>query len=160
MSDETVPAVYILIGAQGSGKSTWARANAARLQAEVLASDEVRNELETTKQGDPEDGDQVFAVVETRLADLLAARRNVIVDATHAVRDWRKNHLAIARRAGARTVAVWFDVPLGVALQQNRRKPGGPLWGDRRVPEPVVRGIHRKLEPPGEDEFDEIWRVA
>ena len=40
------PVLYVLIGIQASGKSTWARANAAGLQAEVVASDEIRNELE------------------------------------------------------------------------------------------------------------------
>ena len=37
---------YVLIGAQGSGKSTWACANAERLGAVVVASDDIRNELE------------------------------------------------------------------------------------------------------------------
>ena len=38
--------LYVLIGIQGAGKSTWAKANAGRLQAAIVASDDIRNELE------------------------------------------------------------------------------------------------------------------
>jgi predicted kinase len=152
--------VYILIGLQGSGKSTWARANAQRLGASLLASDEVRNELESEGIDASDKGDLVFAIVEERLGRGLAEDRNVIVDATHARRRWREREIAIARERGARVVAVWFDVPLAVCLERNRRKPGGPRWGERVVPQAVLLGVARSFEPPTVDEFDEIWRLT
>lgn len=160
MTARNRPTVYILIGAQGSGKSSWAEANATRLDAVRLSSDEIRNELEATGRGDPTDGDLVFATVEDRLSRLLAEGKNVVVDATHALRSWRRREVAVARAAGARVVGVWFDVPLKAALERNRRKPDSEKWGERVVPEPVVRDIHRRLEPPGRDEFDEVWRLT
>lgn len=151
--------LYLLIGVQGAGKTTWAAANAARLGAEVVASDAIRNELEAA--GHPAAGhsDEVFAVLAQRVAGCLAAGRNVIADATHVRRVWRAATLAAARQQRARLVAVWFDVPLATSLARNAQRPGGP-WGDRRVDEGLIRQLWRELEPPDLDEFDEIITVA
>lgn len=154
-----VPVVYLLIGVQGSGKSTWVRANAERLNAAVLASDEVRNELEARGIDASTEGDQVFAIVEERLGRLVDEGKNVIVDATHARRRWREKHLAIARKHGAKVVAVWLDVPLAVCLTRNAQKPGGPRWGERVVPKEVLLGVAQGFEPPTKKEFDEVWRI-
>ncbi|MEK7277919.1 MAG: AAA family ATPase, partial [Chloroflexota bacterium] len=63
-----MPAVYILLGVQGSGKSTWAQANAAKLSAEVVSSDAIRNELESQgRHADAPNGDEVFAIFNARL---------------------------------------------------------------------------------------------
>lgn len=154
-----MPSVYFMVGVQGSGKSTWARANAKRLRAVVLASDAVRNELEAQGIDATNEGDRVFAIVEERLGTLLAQGRNVIVDATHARRRWRARELAVGRLHGAKRIAVWLDVPLPLALERNQNKPGGKLWGERVVPEAVLRSVSRRFEPPGLDEFDEIWHL-
>jgi protein phosphatase len=155
-----VPTLYVLIGIQGSGKSTWARANAGRLEAVVVASDEIRNELVAAGLDATQQGDRVFAILEERLAQHLTAGRNVIADATHARRAWRANEVAVARRCAARTVAVWFDLPLAVCLARNARKPGGEHWGDRIIPNAVLYDMAKHFEPPGPDEFDEIELVT
>jgi protein phosphatase len=154
-----VPTVYFLIGVQGSGKSTWARANAGRLGAVILASDDVRNELEAQGTDATGKDDLVFWIVEQRLGQLLDEGKNVIVDATHARVRWREKEVAIARQRGANVVAVWFDVPLDVCLARNRQKPGG-LWGDRVVPKETLLGVARGFEKPTVGEFDEVWRVT
>ncbi len=154
-----MPTVYLLLGAQGSGKSTWAAANAGRLEAAVLASDEVRNELERSGAGDPNDGDQVFQIVEAELDRRLSLEQNVIVDATHARRKWRRNETAIARRRRARLVGVWFDAPLELCLARNTARPGGG-WGDRVVPEELLRWVWEGFEQPEAGEFDELWKMG
>ena len=153
-----MPTVYLLLGAQGSGKSTWAGANAERLEATVLASDEVRNELERTGAGDPNDGNRVFQIVEAELDSLLAQGRNVIVDATHARWTWRRGEIAVARGRGAHVVGVWFDAPLDLCLARNATRPGGG-WGDRTVPDDLLKWVWEGFEKPGADEFDEVWRI-
>jgi protein phosphatase len=151
--------VYVLIGVQGSGKSSWARANAGRLAAEVVASDEIRNELEAAGIPAAGEGDRVFAILEARVARLVGQGTNAIADATHVHRRWRSKLVAQSRRQGARLVAVWFDLPLSVCLARNAAKPGGG-WGDRRVPAEVVTDLWNGLEPPGADEFDEIVKIG
>jgi predicted kinase len=154
-----MPTVYLLLGAQGSGKSTWAAANATRLGASVLASDEVRNELERSGAGDPNDGDRVFAIVEAELDRRLSLGQNVIVDATHARRKWRVNEIAIARRRGARLIGVWFEASLEACLRRNAARPGGG-WGDRVVPDDYLRWVWQSFEPPQPGEFDEVWGLG
>lgn len=151
--------VFVLIGAQGSGKSTWACANAERLGAVVVASDDIRNELEARGLEAAERGDEVFAMLEARVDALLAQGRSVLVDATHARRAWRANVVALAQAHGAHTVAVWFDVPLEAALARNARKSGGP-WGQRPVPPAFLTEVWRGLEPPEVGEFDEVIRLT
>jgi predicted kinase len=89
------------------------------------------------------------------LEALLSQGRNVIVDATHARRNWRSNEIAIARQHGARLVGVWFDVPLEVCLAHNATRPGGG-WGDRQVPESMLRWVWEGFEKPELEEFDEV----
>ena len=151
--------LYVLVGIQASGKSTWASANATRLEAEVVASDEIRNELEAAGIAAEHAGDQVFAIFEVRVAHWLDAGRNVIADATHARRVWRANVLALARQRGVRSVAVWFQVPLDVSRARNVHKPGGARWGDRVIEDGVLVDMWQHLDPPGLDEFDEIWKI-
>lgn len=151
--------LYVLIGIQATGKSTWARANAARLRAEVVASDEIRNELEAQGVPAETEGDRVFAIFEARVARLLDEGRNVIADATHARRAWRANILALARQRAVPVVGVWFQAPLAVSRARNAQKPGGPKWGDRVVADEVLVDMWRRFEPPGAEEFDEIWKI-
>lgn len=152
--------LYVLIGIQGAGKSTWARANAGRLAAAIVASDEIRNELEARGIDATHQGDRVFSIFEERVARLLDEGRNVIADATHARRAWRANLLAIARQRGVRKVAVWLNVSLATSRARNARKPGGMQWGDRIVPDEVLTDMWRRFEPPGVAEFDEIWQIG
>jgi predicted kinase len=154
-----MPSLYVLVGIQGAGKTTWARANAERLDAVVVASDDIGNELEAAGVDPTNEGDRVFAIFDERVARLLDAGRNVIADATHARGSWRANILAIAHQRGAQRVAIWLDVPLAVARERNARKPGGPLWGNRVVAEEVLLGVWRTFEPPAASEFDEIRTI-
>jgi predicted kinase len=151
--------LYVLIGIQGAGKSRWARQNAERLNAVVVSSDEIRNEIEADGSDAAGQGDRVFAILEARVGALLARGINVIADATHARRAWRSNLLRVAGEQGARRVAIWFDVPLPLAQERNSQRPGGG-WGERRVPEEVLLGVWRGFEPPVPGEFDDIVRLT
>ena len=154
------PTAYFLLGAQGAGKTTWAAAQAAHLSAVILASDDIRNELEARGMDATSENERVFALLEARLDVLLAQGRNVLVDATHAHRSWRKKEVAIARALGAKTVAIWLDVPLAVCLQRNARKPGTQRWGERIVSPEFLRAVYLSLEPPTRAEFDEIQVIG
>jgi predicted kinase len=149
--------IYLLIGLQGSGKSYWANENAGRLEAEVISSDEIRNEFEAQGKDAMNNG-YVFAIFNERLERLLKSGRNVILDATHARRAWRADSLATARQHGATVVGVWFDVPLAVCRQRNASRKGG-LWGECAVPEAFLLNVARGFEGPEAGEFDEVWRI-
>ncbi len=150
--------VYLLIGLQGSGKSVWADENAGRLEAEVISSDEIRNELEAQGK-EAMNNEQVFAILNARLERELRRGRNVILDATHARRVWRADSLAIARQHGATVVGVWFDVPLAACRQRNASRKG-KRWGERAVPDNFLLGVARGFEGPEAGEFDKVWRIT
>jgi predicted kinase len=149
----------MLIGAQGSGKTRWAERNREQLNAVVVASDDVRNDMITQGWGDPRDGDQVFAEVERRLRTALATGQNIILDATHSQRRFRTYALGPTREHGYHAVAVWFDLPLEVVQARNAARSSGD-WGARPEDPAFVASIYAALEPPGADEFDEIRRMT
>lgn len=155
-----MPTLYILIGLQGSGKTTWASANAQKLSATVLASDSVRNELVTQGQStQAQNGDFVFAIFNRRLLQLIRSGQNVISDATHARKAWRRDEIMIGRSRGVWVIGVWFEVPLTVCLARNAARAGSS-WGDQVVPEAYLREVAAQFEAPTDGEFDEIWRLS
>ncbi|HKZ69000.1 MAG TPA: ATP-binding protein [Anaerolineales bacterium] len=155
-----MPVLYLLLGVQGSGKSTWASANAERLNAVRLSSDAIRNELVARGQGaEADNGDRVFAIFNKRLEQLLTEGQNVISDATHARQAWRKDEIAIARRLSAIVFGVWFDVPLSVCRQRNASRKGN-VWGEQAVPDKFLLDVVRGFEGPGEGEFEAVWRIG
>jgi predicted kinase len=154
------PTAYFLLGAQGAGKTTWAAAQATRLSAVILASDDIRNELEAQGMDATAENEHVFTLLEARLDGLLAQQKNVVVDATHARCSWREKEIAVARARGAKTVAIWFDIPLAVCLQRNAQKPDTQRWGERIVSSEFLRAVYLSFEPPTRAEFDEIQVIG
>ena len=150
--------LYVLIGAPGSGKSTWALQNASRLGAVVVGSDRVRNELRASGEN-PLDGDAVFAEVERRARDRLTAGQSVVLDATHYRRRYRTYAIDLGRDLSARRVAIWFNLPLEDCLRRNAER-SGQAFGSDVVPSRVVREIYEHLQPPDLDEFDEIQCIT
>ena len=150
--------VYILIGAPACGKTYWALRNAKRLGAEIVSADVQRDSIRRAG-GDPFDGDRVFADLGRQLHALLASGASVIVDATHWQRQYRTYAVEAARATGARSVGVWFDMPLEVCLRRNDIRLGSSP-GLRREDPDIIRRIHSGLEPPTLDEVDEIVRVT
>lgn len=152
-----MPTLYVLIGLPGSGKSTWSRDNAARLDAVVVGSDEVRRDFHACGQN-PLNGDQVFAEVERRAREQLQADRSVVLDATHYLRRYRRYAIDLARQLQVWCVALWFDAPLAEVLRRNEWRTGDQ-FGEQRVPDHIIREMAAHFEPPGRDEFDRVVRI-
>ena len=148
-----MPTLYVLIGLPGSGKSHWAQANAHRINAIVVGSDEVRAEIQN-----PRDGNAVFAEVERRARAHLQTDRSVILDATHYQRRYRTYAIDLAHQLGVTCVAVWFATPLATALQRNGWRTGD-RFGEQRVPDRIIRHMAAHFDPPGREEFDRVVRI-
>ena len=103
--------LFVVMGVQGGGKTTWIRSNSEALGPAAI-----------------------------------------FLDAAVPAKRHRARALAVARRAGVRTVAVWINTPLARALAQNSQRPD-----DEVVPEMAVRSVFSLLEAPDHDEgFDEV----
>lgn len=106
------PALILVSGASGTGKSTVARELAKRLDAVHIRSDAVRKHLcgvsldeHRTDLYTTEFTEQTYAEIADRARDLLAVGWTVILDATYV----RAKH-----RAAARAVAVEAGVPIHI----------------------------------------------
>jgi predicted kinase len=129
----------ILIGIQGSGKSTFYR--------ERFFDTHVRISLDLLKTRHRE---RLF--VET----CLASGQRFVVDNTNVRAAERAVFLAAARRHGFRTVGYFFDVPLRDAMRRNLQRSGGA-----KIPPAGVGGTFKRLQRPLPAEgFDELYIVS
>ncbi|MCU1658577.1 MAG: hypothetical protein JWO57_3233 [Pseudonocardiales bacterium] len=143
------PAVVVLVGASGSGKSAWARAN-YRAQ-EIVSSDDLRGIVGSGRH-DLDASADAFRLLD----DILAARARrgltCVVDTVGLEQERRRGYLAVAKATGLPAVAVLFDAPAAVAKQRNALR-------DRPVPATALSaqldraaGVRAELEAEGWDE--------
>ncbi|MGW6247938.1 AAA family ATPase [Streptomyces roseolus] len=133
--DTTIPdpALVILIGAAGSGKSTFASTWAP---SQVLELDAFRAMISDFAGDQGATADAVTAL-RTVLEARLARKRMTILDATHVERAVRAGLVQAARRHGVPAVAVLMGTPVSLCvIRQTARTP------DRAVPADTVRAQH------------------
>ncbi len=133
--------VVLAIGLPGSGKSSWFK----RRGVTPLSSDLLRTLLfdDATEQRYQ---DLVFGTLRSLLRARLVARMPWnYLDATNLSPRERHGWIKMAREFGYEVHAVFFDVPLEVCMDRNRRRA-------RIVPEDVMHRMAAKLRPPSFDE--------
>lgn len=129
--------VVLTIGLPGSGKTTWFK----RRGVTPLSSDLLRTLLfdditEQRWQG------LVFSTLRSLLrARLIAKMPWNYVDATNLSPHERRQWIKMARSFGYEVHAVFFDVPLEVCMERNRRR-------ERLVSDDVMKKMAERLRPP------------
>ena len=141
--------VVLAIGLPGSGKSSWFK----RHNINPLSSDMLRALL-FDDANEQRFQDLVFSNLRSMLKARLIARRPLsYVDATNLTPQDRHSWLKLAKDYGYEVQAVFFDVPLEVCLERNRRR-------ERAVAEDVMQRFAAKLKPPTfEEGFTKITVV-
>lgn len=117
-----VPALslVLLVGASGSGKSTFARANFK--PTEVLSSDACRGWV-SDDENDQSATTDAFDVLRLIADKRLAAGRLTVIDATNVQPHARKAFLEMAREHHVLATAIVFDLPESVCLARNATRP-------------------------------------
>ena len=141
------PAVVVLIGPAGSGKSTWALDHYRR--AEVVSSDDLRG-IVGSGPADLDATADAFDLLERIVAARLSRGLTTVIDTLglDAVRRtaWRD----AARAAGLPAVAVLLDTPADECRRRNAHR-------DRPVPAPVLAEQVRRATAARADLPDEGW---
>lgn len=125
----TVPArgLVLLVGASGSGKSTFAARHFA--PTEILSSDGFRG-LVGDDEADQSATAAAFDVLMRVLAHRLRRGRLSVVDATNARSVDRRRLLLLAASARRPTAAIVFDLPEEVSQGRNRARAGRSVAPD------------------------------
>jgi predicted kinase len=118
------PALVMLAGPPGVGKTTFAAGLRARTPIAVIESDAVRRALFARPRHDPEESGTVFAAIHEALRRLLRDGISTLVDATNMVEKERAVMYGIADGAGARTIIVRVTAP--AAVVRKRLEAGAP----------------------------------
>ena len=150
MTELTVPELSLvcLVGASGSGKSTFARQHFAPF--EMLSSDYCRG-LVSGDENDQSASAAAFEVLHLIAGKRLDGGHLTVVDATNVQPESRRQLVALARAHDVLPVAVVLDLPERVCLDRNATR------ADRTFADSVVRRqrdqLRRSLKHLGKEGF-------
>ncbi len=122
------PALVVLVGAAGSGKSTWATRNYAA--AEIVSSDALRAVVGSGP-ADLDASAEAFALLDQIVSGRTRRGLTTVIDTLGLDPDRRLRYLARARETGLPAVAVVFAIEDRLCRQRNSAR-------DRPVPAPVL----------------------
>ena len=130
--------VVILMGLQGSGKSTFCQ--------KYLLNSFVRVNLDTLKTRCRE---------KLLVEECMESESSFVVDNTNPTRIDRERYIIPAKKAGYRVVGYFLESKIKDCMARNALREG-----KARVPEKAIAATSNKLEIPSYDEgFDELYFV-
>jgi len=144
----TVPelCLVVLIGASGSGKSTFAAKHF--LPTEVISSDFCRA-LVSDDENDMGATAAAFRVLHSIAGERLRSGRIAVIDATSVQPESRKHLIQLARDHDCLVVAIVFDLPEKLCVERNRGRanrnlPSGVIHRQRDQMKRSMRGLQRE----------------
>lgn len=146
--------LIVLIGATGSGKSTFARKHFK--STEVISSDYARG-LVADDENDQAVSADAFDLVRAIADKRLKNRKLAVIDATNVRAPERKQWVEVARRWHALPVAIVLDPGLDVCVERNRGRPDrnfGP-----GVPQRMISEIRKGLRGLQREGFRQVWTL-
>ncbi|MER6954020.1 polynucleotide kinase-phosphatase [Streptomyces sp. NPDC000618] len=133
--------LVVLIGASGSGKSTFARRHFK--PTEVISSDFCRG-LVSDDENDQSATRDAFDVLHYIAGKRLAAGRRTVVDATSVQQDARRQLVDLAKSHDVLPIAIVLDVPEEVCAERNAGRSDRADM-PRRVIQRHTRELRRSL---------------
>lgn len=111
------PALVLLIGPAGAGKSTFAAAHFRPV--EIVSSDHLRGLLANDPADQTASAD-AFRILTLMVAGRLKRRLTTVVDATSLRAENRRRYRQLAARHGVPVVAIAFDLEAATLHERNR----------------------------------------
>ena len=150
-----MPILYILCGASGSGKSTWANSD-ERQDIAYVSRDNIR--LSLLKDGEDyfSHEKEVFKQFVKEIAIRIMAGRDCIADATHLNMFSRCKLMQALDRytRDYEVVYVVFNTDVETCVERNKNRTGR-----RNVPENVIRNMCCDFRMPTMDEDDRVKEI-
>lgn len=147
--------LVVLIGATGSGKSTFAAKHFK--PTEIISSDYCRGLVADDENDQGASGD-AFDLVRTIAEKRLKNRRLAVIDATNVRASDRKQWIETARRWHALPVAIVLDPGLDVCIERN--KPRADRNFGPGVPQRMVQEIRKGLRGLQREGFRQVWELG
>lgn len=149
------PALILLIGTSGSGKSTFAHRHFK--PTEILSSDHIRGMLSDDESNQSINND-VFEVLHLITARRLSIGKLTVIDATSVQVDARKPLLRLARMKRVPAVAIIFNLAESLCLDRNQQRAG------RHVPPAIIHEqlhlLHQSLHTLPREKLQSIFILA
>jgi protein phosphatase len=145
-------ALVLLIGAAGSGKSTFARKHFK--STEIVSSDALRAAV-SDDEADQSASADAFEVLRLIAGKRLRRGRLTVIDATSVQRESRRRLLALAAKNRRPTVAIVLHIPTETCLVRLQARPDrlvGP-----KVVEKQTADLLRSLPGLATEGFDRVY---
>ena len=141
--------LFVLVGLQGSGKSTFAEEyKNTNENIEIVSSDAIREENNWEI-----DNNKVFDIFYKRINEFLKNGKDVIADATNITIKARRQ-LFEKVKVESEKIAVVFNVPIGVCRSRLIKRNESST---RKVPIEVLEKYHKSFQIPFYEEgFNQI----
>lgn len=118
----TKPVLILLYGFPGAGKTYFARNLSDNLEAAIVHSDRIRNELFEEPRFDKQEDEIINHLMNYMTEEFLSSGVNVIYD-TNAMRKTQRHALReMARKKHAKTLLVWFQVDSDTAFNRLKNR--------------------------------------
>ncbi len=122
---DTSPAMVVMVGPPGTGKSHLVRELGLRVPVDVIQTDPIRRTLAQRPAYTPAENRRVFSIAHRRAEWLLQRGHSVVFDATNIYAWGRRILYRIAERSGARLLIVHTVAPEDVIEQRMRDRIAG-----------------------------------
>ena len=141
------PALVVLVGASGSGKTSWAE---QRYRPEEIVSSDRLRALVGSGEHDLDASEVAFDILDRIVSSRVGRRLTAVVDTLGFDAARRQMHRTAAHKAGLPAVAVIFETPDAVCRARNRNR-------SRPVPAAVLTGQFRRLRDVRAQLEEEGW---
>ncbi len=139
--------VHMMIGIQGSGKTTYAKMLKKKLSLPIISSDNVRDERPDLEEKD------IFPEVYKRAAEILKSGQDIIFDATNITKKVRQRLRDKLSGFGCDQIEIiaYYFVP-DVALSEERIAKRNEVPSERFLPLEIIAEYAEHIEAPDKSE--------
>ncbi len=118
------PALIIVAGLPGTGKSYFSQKLAEKIPAVILESDALRKNLFSHPTYSPAESGRLFEAIHVLIRRLLDRGFSVILDATNLSEKHRETLYTIAERQGAKLIVAYLEASPEVVSERLKMRQG------------------------------------